>query len=79
MRYVLYEASNKTILLSREVQFLKNYIALMSLRYTNKVSIQMDFPAEVPEVQIPPLLLSLLWKMLLSMESVIGASLLFMS
>ena len=28
----------------------------MSLRYTNKVSIQMDFPAEVPEVQIPPLL-----------------------
>ena len=56
MRYVLYEASNKTILLSREVQFLKNYIALMSLRYTNKVSIQMDFPAEVPEVQIPPLL-----------------------
>ena len=56
MRYVLYEASNKTILLSREVQFLKNYIALMSLRYTNKVSIKMDFPAEVPEVQIPPLL-----------------------
>lgn len=56
MRYVLYEASNKTILLSREVQFLKNYIALMSLRYTNKVSIQMDFPVEVPEVQIPPLL-----------------------
>lgn len=79
MRYVLYEASNKTILLSREVQFLKNYIALMSLRYTNKVSIQMDFPVEVPEVQIPPLLLSLLWKMLLSMGSVIGASLLFMS
>lgn len=51
----------------------------MSLRYTNKVSIQMDFPVEVPEVQIPPLLLSLLWKMLLSMGSVIGASLLFMS
>ena len=79
MRYVLYEASNKTILLSREVQFLKNYIALMSLRYTNKVSIKMDFPAEVPEVQIPPLLFVSLWKTLLSMESVIGASLLFMS
>lgn len=56
MRYVLYEASNKTILLSREIQFLKNYIALMSLRYTNKVSIEMKFPVEVPEVQIPPLL-----------------------
>lgn len=56
MRYVLYEASNKTIMLSREIQFLKNYIALMSLRYTNKVSIEMKLPVEVPEVQIPPLL-----------------------
>ena len=33
MRYVLYEASNKTILLLREVQFLENYVTLMSLRY----------------------------------------------
>ena len=32
MRYVLYEASNKTILLSREIQFLENYVTLMSLR-----------------------------------------------
>lgn len=56
MRYVLYEASNKTILLSREIQFLKNYITLMSLRFTDKVSIKIDFPVEVPEVQIPPLL-----------------------
>lgn len=56
MRYVLYEASNKTILLSREIQFLENYVTLMSLRYTDKVSIEMKFPEEVPEVQIPPLL-----------------------
>lgn len=78
MRYVLYEASNKTILLSREVQFLKNYIALMSLRYTNKVSIKMDFPAEVLKCRFLLCFLFLLWKTLLSMESVIGASLLFM-
>lgn len=56
MRYVLYEASNKTTLLSREVQFLENYVGLMSLRYTNKVSIEMHFPVEVPKVEIPPLL-----------------------
>lgn len=56
MRYVLYEASNKTILLSREIQFLENYVTLMSLRYTDKVSIGMELPLEVPEVQIPPLL-----------------------
>lgn len=72
MRYVLYEASNKTILLKREVQFLENYIAIMGLRYTDKVSIEMKFPIEVPEVQIPPLLLFLLWRTLSSMESVTG-------
>ena len=56
MRYVLYEASNKTILLSREIQFLDNYITLMKLRYTNKVCIMCDMPGEIPKVQIPPLL-----------------------
>ena len=56
MRYVLYEASNKTILLSREIQFLKNYITLMRLRFTDKVFIKVEFPTEIPEVQIPPLL-----------------------
>lgn len=56
MRYVLYEASNKTIQLSREIQFVENYIALMSLRFTDKVSIKVFLPDEVPEVQIPPLL-----------------------
>ena len=56
MRYVLYEASNKTIQLAREIQFLENYIALMRLRFTDKVSISMDFPSEIPEVEIPPLL-----------------------
>ena len=56
MRYVLYETSNKTILLSREIQFLDNYIELMKLRYINKVGIEVSLPHEVPEVQIPPLL-----------------------
>ncbi len=56
MRYVLYETSNKTVLLSREIQFLDNYIELMKLRYINKVDIEIALPIEVPEVQIPPLL-----------------------
>ncbi|MCD8166057.1 MAG: histidine kinase [Bacteroides sp.] len=56
MRYVLYEANHKTILLSREITFLKNYIELMRIRYPDKVSIQVSVPESVPEVQIPPLL-----------------------
>lgn len=56
MRYVLYEANNSQISLEREIQFLENYIALMQLRYTDKLRIQTDFPLIVPRVQIPPLL-----------------------
>lgn len=56
MRYVLYEADRHTILLEREVQFLKNYIELMKLRYIDKVNVEVSLPAEVPLVEIPPLL-----------------------
>lgn len=57
MRYVLYEGSNRTIPLVREVKFLQHYIALMRLRYTDKVHIEENITQEIPgEVQVPPLL-----------------------
>lgn len=56
MRYVLYEANQRTISLSKEIQFLNNYIGLMKLRFTEKVDVQVSLPAGVPDVQIPPLL-----------------------
>ena len=57
MRYILYEGSNRMIPLPREVQFLSNYVQLMRLRYTDKVSIRMSAPSNLPDVMIPPLLL----------------------
>lgn len=56
MRYVLYEGSNRSILLSKEVEFLNNYIELMRLRYTDKVKIEVSIPENIPEIRIPPLL-----------------------
>ncbi|MBP6249520.1 MAG: histidine kinase, partial [Bacteroides sp.] len=56
MRYVLYESSNKTVSLSREIKFLINYIELMRLRYTDKVSIEVSMPGELPNIEVPPLL-----------------------
>jgi len=56
MRYVLYEANNKEIHLSKEIQFLENYIALMSIRYTENVTITVKLPQDYPDVMIPPLL-----------------------
>lgn len=57
MRYVLYEGNNKLTSLSREVQFLRNYIQLMSMRYTGNVSICLDVPEVLPDSMLPPLLL----------------------
>lgn len=57
MRYILYEGNNRLIPLPREVQFLSNYVQLMRLRYTDKVSIRMSEPSNLPDVMIPPLLL----------------------
>jgi sensor histidine kinase YesM len=55
MRYVLYEADKHLVPVGREVEFLMNYIHLMKLRYTDKVSITTDIPAEMPDAEIPPL------------------------
>ena len=58
MRYVLYDGNNKLTPLSREVQFLRNYVQLMSMRYnTGNVSISLDAPDVLPDSMLPPLLL----------------------
>jgi len=56
MRYVLYDSSRPTVLLSKEISFLKQYIALMSLRYTDRVAVEVSMPEDVPGIEVPPLL-----------------------
>ena len=57
MRFVLYEGNKQGVPLSRELDFIRHYIELMQLRYTDKVRIALDLPGEVPDRQIPPLIL----------------------
>src|SRR5574344_284060 len=57
MRYVLYEGNKKLIPLNKEVTFLSGYVRLMSIRYTDKVSITTDFNIPPTDKCIPPLLL----------------------
>ena len=57
MRFVLYEGNKQGVSLSKEIDFIHHYIALMQLRYTDKVRIDIDLPNEVPDRQIPPLIL----------------------
>jgi hypothetical protein len=57
MRFLLYEGNKNGVPLSREFEFLRTYIKLMQLRYTDKVRISLDLPAELPDKTIPPLML----------------------
>ncbi|MBQ9356781.1 MAG: histidine kinase [Prevotella sp.] len=57
MRFVLYEGNKQGVPLARELEFIRHYVSLMQLRYTDKVRISLDLPTEVPDRQIPPLIL----------------------
>jgi hypothetical protein len=57
MRYVLYEGDRKGVPLSKEMEFIRTYVTLMQLRYTDKVTITLDLPSTLPDRTLPPLLL----------------------
>ena len=57
MRFVLYEGDKRGVPLTKELEFIRTYIKLMRLRYTDKVRITLDLPSEVPDSTIPPLML----------------------
>lgn len=57
MRFILYEGNKNGVPLTREFEFIRNYITLMRLRYTEKVSINVDLPTLVPDKMVPPLML----------------------
>ena len=57
MRFVLYEGNKQGVPLSRELEFIRHYVALMQLRFTEKVKITLSMPHEVPDRQTPPLIL----------------------
>lgn len=59
MRYVLYDSSSRSISLSKELEFIENYVNLMSQRYAEgKVAITMNMPSkeEAKHINLPPLL-----------------------
>ena len=55
MRYVVYDSNSHFIPMESEVQFLSNYIALMRLRFTDRVQLTVDLPSPA-RGEVPPLL-----------------------
>jgi hypothetical protein len=56
MRYLLYDSSQSTIELKKEIEFINSFISLMQLRHSDEVEITIVIPGQVPEVKIPPML-----------------------
>ncbi len=56
MRYLLYESEQGETRLGSEIEFMNNYIDLMRLRVSDKIKLDISFPAEHDDRTIPPLL-----------------------
>ncbi len=57
MRYVLYEGERQGVPLTKEMEFIRTYVNLMRLRYSDKVHIALDLPDGMPDRIIPPMVL----------------------
>lgn len=57
MRYLLYNAEDGNTTVAKEVDFLENYIALMKLRATENVRIELDIPDKLDDYMISHMLL----------------------
>ena len=56
MRYLLYDTSLGHTSLKKEIAFIESYISLMRLRFSKKVTISVEMPQQIPDLQIPPML-----------------------
>jgi uncharacterized protein (DUF2164 family) len=56
MRHLLYESEAEKIPIKKELEFIESYINLMKLRFSEKVSIELQIPQRVPDKNIAPLL-----------------------
>lgn len=57
MRYVLYETEKNHTLLSKELDFIRDYIELMKLRLSSKVHLDIHIPEKIEEAEIAPMVL----------------------
>lgn len=56
MRYVLYDTSQNMTSLTKEISFIQDYIELMRLRFTDKVTLHVDIPVPSKDTPIAPML-----------------------
>jgi sensor histidine kinase YesM len=56
MRYLLYETNIEKVNLKDEIDFMTQYIELMKLRFSEKITVSYTFPDDVEKIEVTPLL-----------------------
>ncbi len=57
MRYMIYESNHQHVSLSKEIEYMQNYISLERLRLNNQIPIQFDVSGDAAIAKIAPLIL----------------------
>lgn len=57
LRYQLYECNGPATTLEKEVEFLKNYIALERMRHGDALDVRFDAPSPIPYLELAPFVL----------------------
>jgi len=57
MRYMLYEAKQEEVLLSKEIDYIKNFVALQLLRLSDSENVKLKISGQYNDKKLPPLLL----------------------
>jgi len=55
--YILYRCDEQSVLLSEEINNLKNYIEIEKIRYSNKLKLEVDFSEETNGFKIAPIII----------------------
>lgn len=56
MAYMLYESQTEKIQIQKEIGFIKSYVELMKLRFSEEVEVKLEIPETLPDITVPPLL-----------------------
>lgn len=56
LRYVLYESNHERVPMTKEIEFMENYVLLMRMRYTDKLTFSVHLPDDGRDVMVAPML-----------------------
>jgi len=57
MRYMIYESNHPQVPMSKEIEYMQNYVSLERLRLNNQIPISFDISGDTTNAQISPLIL----------------------